>query len=142
MSCSASFCFFIISVCSSKSEGQAVHAPTTELENRLHLDSFDNRQHHRQQCSSLSDHLTMLDNMSAASNDCRPRVVPQSIKWLSTTTRDRSLQIHSLVEFLISMGHFVPPPPIYAMPDGLVTTTTTICLLLLQKFSFLGSLQT
>ena len=45
---------------------------------------------------------------------------PQSMKWLSTTTGETripqdphgSLRIQSLVEFLISLGHFVPPPHI------------------------------
>jgi len=79
MSCSASFCFFIISVCSLKSDGQAVHAPTctTELENRLQLVSTTVNII-VQQCSSWSDRLTMFDNpwAAAAGNDSHPRVVP------------------------------------------------------------------
>jgi len=55
--------------------------PTTESENRLQLDSLS---------TSVNIHrLTVVDNTSAVGNDSRPWVVPQSIKWLSTITRER-----------------------------------------------------
>jgi len=54
---------------------------TTESENRLQLDSL---------LTSVNvDRLTMVDNTSAVGNDSCPWVVPQSIKWLSTITRER-----------------------------------------------------
>ena len=55
--------------------------PTTESENRLQPDSLST--------SVNIDRLTMVDNTSAVGNDSRPWVVPQSIKWLSTITRER-----------------------------------------------------
>ena len=47
-------------------------------------------------CNSSStsvniDRLTVVDNTSAVGNDSRPWVVPQSIKWLSTITRERRI---------------------------------------------------
>jgi len=55
--------------------------PTTESENRLQLGSLST--------SVNIDHLTTVDNTSAVGNDSRPWVVTQSIKWLSTITRER-----------------------------------------------------
>ena len=55
--------------------------PTTESENRLQLGSLST--------SVNIDRLTMVDNTSAVGNDSHPWVVPQSIKWLSTITRER-----------------------------------------------------
>ena len=57
--------------------------PTTESENWLQLGSLST--------SVNIDRLTMVDNTSAAGNDSRPWVVPQSIKWLSTITRKRRI---------------------------------------------------
>jgi len=37
----------------------------------------------------------MVDNTSAVGNDSRPWVVPQSIKWLSTITRERRITLDS-----------------------------------------------
>jgi len=81
-------CVLTAERCCSKSEGQAAHAPSTELENRLKLDSVSTTVHIIiQHYSSSSNHLTTFNNPSAVSNDSRPREVPphpQSIKWLST----------------------------------------------------------
>ena len=52
-------------------------------ENRLQLGSMSTSVH--------IDRLTIVDNMSAVANDSRPWVVPQSIKWLSTITRERRI---------------------------------------------------
>jgi len=57
--------------------------PTTESENGLQLDNLST--------SVNIDCLTTVDNMSAVGNDSRPWVVPQSIKWLSTITRERQI---------------------------------------------------
>ena len=57
--------------------------PTTESENRLQLDSVST--------FVYTDCLTMVDNTSAVGNDSSPWVVPQSIKWLSTITRQRCI---------------------------------------------------
>jgi len=57
--------------------------PTIESENRLQLDSVST--------SVNMDRLTMVDNTSAVGNNSRPWVVPQSIKWLSTITRERRI---------------------------------------------------
>jgi len=56
------------------------------------------------------DCLTMVDSMSAVGNDSHPWVVPQlrngcQLPW----GRDGSLQIQSLVEFIISSGSLCPP---------------------------------
>jgi len=57
--------------------------PTTESENRLQLDSVS---------TSVSiDRLAMVDNTSAVGKDSRPWVVPQSLEWLSTITRERQI---------------------------------------------------
>jgi len=37
----------------------------------------------------------MVDNTSVVANDSRPWVLPQSIKWLSTTTRERRIPLDS-----------------------------------------------
>jgi len=75
--------------------------PTTESENGLQLDSLS---------SSVNiNHLTMVDNTSAVGNNSRPWVVSQSINGCQLSWgRDGSLQIQSLVEFLISSGHLCP----------------------------------
>ena len=55
------------------------------------------------------DCLTMVDNTSAVGNDSGPWVVPQLINVCQLPReRDGSLQIQSLVEFLISSGHLSP----------------------------------
>ena len=51
--------------------------------NRLQLDSVPT--------SVNIDHLTTVDNTSAVGNNSCPWVVPQSIKWLSSITREREI---------------------------------------------------
>jgi len=54
-------------------------------ENQLQLDSLSTFVN--------INYLTMVDNTPAVGNDCRPWVVPQSIKWLSTITRERRIPL-------------------------------------------------
>ena len=90
--------------------------PTTESQNRLQLDSLS--------ISVNINRLTMVDNTSAVGNDSRPWVMPQSIKWLSTITREMDPSRFRVWWNSSSLwGIFCPP--IYAVPDGLVMTTTT-----------------